>query len=182
MLFLCLNIKILLILIYYVINGCTLNITINNDEESMFKLSKNINSYLDYDEIFMNFDDDYYKIDDSGNNIFNVASTLIFYSANGTTFDFQGSNKTRIIFYYQNGVFNKKIIFRNITFLNYDNNSIIKSYLIYLKTFDDNDKFTIEFDNCMFKDIKGLVYYNEIMCTKSTQSSPQVIFNNCKFM
>ncbi|ORX40408.1 hypothetical protein BCR36DRAFT_416901 [Piromyces finnis] len=78
--------------------------------------------------------------------------------------------------------YDKKIVFRNITFYNYNNNNNQYSNLFVFDFMDKENRSTIEFDNCTFNKVKGIIHNFHISCEKKGQKTPQVIFRNTKFI
>ncbi|OUM58115.1 hypothetical protein PIROE2DRAFT_16696 [Piromyces sp. E2] len=159
-------------------------IKIKNDEESMENFVSIINeiskTFL-YEEIKIILEDEYYYIPHKGRNIFNIQSNVIFYSEKGSVFDFQNTDKGEISFLFNSQAQDKKLIFKNITFCNYYNIEKM-AYLLYFKISLAYDNYRIEFDNCTFKNNRGLILNFSHTCIKSIQSEPQVYFNNCTFI
>eukprot|EP00833_Pecoramyces_ruminatium_P018164 jgi/Orpsp1_1/1192196/evm.model.d7180000091272.1 len=154
----------------------------STDENGMENFAASSKIQMNYDEIRVIFNEEYYKVTKDGRNEINVQSNLIFYSEKGTTLDFQGSYQSRLRFIFNVGLYNKKVIFKNITFTNYDFNSNNDADMILFNINDDNDKFQIIFENCNFINNIGNMFSVKYKCMKSTQSEPQVLFNNCKFI
>lgn len=176
------NLYYLLLSIVFIRKVFLINIKIKNDTESMENFAdtlNNISTVSDYEEIKVLFEDDYYKLATFGRNIFNVYTNIIFYSEKGTIFDFQGNQKSELNFLFQ--AYNKKIKFQNITFYNHCKPDKI-SYMIYFNIPFENNEYQIEFDNCTFRDNQGLLLSFSHICTKSSQTDPQALFNNCNFM
>lgn len=172
-------IKILILLFGYIYKVYMVNVKINNDEDSMDNFVDKINELslnTDNNEITMIFDDDEYKISNKGRNNFNLYTSLIFHSNNGTVFDFQESG-SQFTFIFKSQASNVKIIFKNIHFRNYK----IGEYLMFFSITYNNNNFHIEFDNCIFDDIQTVMINTLYTTLKVVQTSPQMTFNNCKF-
>ncbi|OUM67072.1 hypothetical protein PIROE2DRAFT_5560 [Piromyces sp. E2] len=134
-----------------------------------------------YNKIKINLIDKIYNVTTNGRNSLNIFTDIIFYSEKGTIFDFQNSDKSHITIEFKPNLTNAKIIFQNITFYNY-NYDVLDKYLLFFDiTYDHND-FLIEFDNCTFKNINSCIFSLGYYCMKSLKNSPQIIFNNCKFL
>lgn len=177
-----LNIYLILYWINFFIKIYSLDVVINNDENTMYNIADNINKQSVNNEIRMIFNDERYKIPSVGKNTFYVQNNLNFYSEKGAIFDFQGLDKGTIHFHFNNILPNRKVTFQNIIFDNYNGYST-GGHLIYLGGFDDeSNRYTIEFKNCTFNNIKNLLFNTELRCTKALQTTPQMIFNNCKFL
>ncbi|ORX55897.1 hypothetical protein BCR36DRAFT_235212, partial [Piromyces finnis] len=127
------------------------------------------------------FNTDIFRIPITGKNHFNIynANTLIFYSENGTTFDFRNSVQSSFTFHLNTNQVN--VVFQNITFTNFGNYELKSIEMFFLNFKDYSDNYTIEFDNCIFKDSIGTILQSNIKCTKHIQTTPQLIFNKCKF-
>jgi len=168
---------IFILLICYINTVYLKDIIINNDDDSIVNSVKDIENLK---TIRLIFNTDIYKIPTDGQTHLNIynANTLIFYSENGTIFDFQNSERTTFSLHLETN--QVTVIFQNITFINFGNYilSNIKMFFLSLKNY--SDKFTVKFDNCIFKDSVTIIQA-AITCTKKTQTTPQLIFNNCKF-
>ncbi|KAL6590494.1 hypothetical protein U3516DRAFT_857009, partial [Neocallimastix sp. 'constans'] len=173
-----------LILLYLVAYVQTIEVIIDNDETSMVNFAKIVTMYsnFEYDEIKLIFNENYYKIANEGKNRFNVKSDLIFYSEKGTIFDFQDDDRSNLSFFFQPDYTNKTITFYNISFINYYSEYEKSSSLIYF-IFPKNSDHYIEFNNCIFRNLRSLLFNFEHSCVNSVQTSiPQVSIINCKIM
>jgi len=152
-------------------------IIIKNKDKIMQNINIIINNQQQGNELNLIFDEDYYKIGANATNSFHVEKGLIFYSENGTTFDFSHSHLTSLAFYIDNSY--SKVKFYNITFDDYYSEPF--GYLITFFISNKNNNFEIEFNNCKFTNILGMIGNFRYESIKATQSTPQVIFNNCSF-
>ncbi|OUM60766.1 hypothetical protein PIROE2DRAFT_13404 [Piromyces sp. E2] len=173
-------INLLLLYIFFIDKLYSFNLSADNDDHCIERIANITNS--DYNEIYINFNKDYYKISNNGRNQFFVKSDITFYSDKGTIFDFQKSKKSTLYF---NIVEKKyvKIIFKNITFFNFGDHE--GGTMISVDILNDTKgsyKYSMEFENCIFKNNNDVIYYNKISCINPVQSIPQAIFNNCTFI
>ncbi|ORX44485.1 hypothetical protein BCR36DRAFT_253022, partial [Piromyces finnis] len=149
------------------------------------KLSTTITNLLSTDtynnkEVEILCEDDFYTIPLGSNLVFDVSSDLIFYSKNGTIFDFQNSSKSQISILFRSELSNKKkIIFRNITFQNF---IYVDQCLFFFDFSTDNNNFQIEFENCKFDNIQSRIFHFFYTKIKIKNFLPQVIIKNCTFM
>ncbi|OUM59253.1 hypothetical protein PIROE2DRAFT_15246, partial [Piromyces sp. E2] len=145
----------------------------NDDEESLSNLAINVNKLNVENDVNILFKDSYYKIPPYGRNKFQIFNDLILYSENGTVFDFQMAEESTLYFEFNSGVIDKKIVFRNITFYNFDGYSPTISSAIHIMSYSEKtNRYTVEFDNyCYFKNIKSLVKLE----------FGNIIFDNCYF-
>ncbi|ORX79567.1 hypothetical protein BCR32DRAFT_269398 [Anaeromyces robustus] len=162
-----------------ILNVYSYDIKIKNDEQSMLNFVDTINNLYSNDIIKINLCESSYKIAIKGTNQFNVRTSLIFYSEKGAILDFQ--NQSKGTFNFQINVENVEVIFKNITFTNY-NGILDEETMFIISTLNENNKYTFKFENCIFKDNTGTIFYNRVGCTKLIQSNPQIIFNNCQFL
>ncbi|ORX76880.1 hypothetical protein BCR32DRAFT_270994 [Anaeromyces robustus] len=159
-----------------------IELSIKNDESVLENLADNVSSLINYEKVTLNFNEEIYKIPCTGRNHFNVYNTVIYYSENGTIFDFQELDTSSLYFHFGKNVDNKKLIFKNITFFNYDVNKLYHETYMMFFDYECNYEVTIEFENCVFRDSINSLFHIRYQCRKAIQSSPQVIFKNCKFM
>eukprot|EP00833_Pecoramyces_ruminatium_P013103 jgi/Orpsp1_1/1187135/evm.model.d7180000055661.1 len=141
-----------------------------------------INYQLTNKELNVEFDDNNYDIDCNGRNHYYILNSISFNGKNNTIFNYQYSKKGSFYIHFNAGLVDKKVIFQNIKFLNYDSFHDDNSNLFTIETEDETDRYTIEFNNCIFDNIKGIISNIKITCLKSVQSTPQIIFKNCKFI
>ena len=149
-------------------------IIIKNKDKIMQNIDNIINNQQQGNELKLIFNEDYYEIGANATNSFHVEKGLIFYSENGTTFDFSHSHLTSLAFYIDNSY--SKVKFYNITFDDYYSETFANLISVFISS--ENSNFELEFNNCKFTNILGLVgnFRNE-----SKKATPQVIFNNCSF-
>lgn len=174
-------IRICVIFIYGLNGIYSYDIKINNDTESLEGIGNAIDSLSSYNEIKLIFDDDIYNIPINGRNNYNIQGNITFYSEKGTIFDFQYSDKGKFTFSFNSGLTNLKLSFINITFRNYYD-LLQKYFMFFFKVPYEDNSYTIEFINCNFIDSTGFIYSISQRCVRSTQSSPQILFTNCKFL
>lgn len=177
-----LKIYILLNLICFLRIVYSFNIVMKNDKKSMTEMVDTINYQLTNKELNVEFDDNNYDIDCNGRNHYYILNSISFNGKNNTIFNYQYSKKGSFYIHFNAGLVDKKVIFQNIKFLNYDSFHDDNSNLFTIETEDETDRYTIEFNNCIFDNIKGIISNIKITCLKSVQSTPQIIFKNCKFM
>ena len=178
-----LSYNIVQIFLFFISGVYLLDIEITRDEDGAFSpMASDTAGPLQKQDVRLVFKVDNFKMSGDGHNIYDIYNNLSFYSEKGTVFDFQGKDQSTLHFPIKTVVTGKKIRFDNITFYNYSGISF-ESHLIYLGVYDDDtNKFTIEFNNCTFTKIDGIIFYTKLKCTKAIQNTPNVIFNNCKFM
>ncbi|OUM66751.1 hypothetical protein PIROE2DRAFT_5963 [Piromyces sp. E2] len=150
------------------------------DENSFMSLVDNINSKLLTSSLTINLKDGIYKV--SSNNHLYLHDSLIFNGDKDTIFDFQKTRKTQFYFHFSAGVVDKKLIFNNITFTNFENFGSEVSNVMSFETEDTTDRYLVEFNNCIFLNNNGINNNIKLSCVKSVQKTPQFIYNNCKFM
>eukprot|EP00833_Pecoramyces_ruminatium_P011277 jgi/Orpsp1_1/1185309/evm.model.c7180000093178.1 len=172
---------LLLILICHLRKSCLHHIMMKNDIESIQNMVNIINKQLSSTDVIVEFDNNNYNIDCDGKNHFYIHNSLTFSSKNNTIFNFQDSRKGSFYIHFSAGLVDKKVVFQNITFFNYNYEYDNNSNLIIIDTEDTTNRYTVEFNNCTFNSIKGLISNIKIICLISTQSTPQILFNNCKF-
>jgi len=174
---------VLLILVFYFITEIySYNIIVGQEETNIEEAAITSNKLIDSEYVYLIFDDDYYKVSKRGQNHFSIYKNLIFQSKNGTILDFQKSDKTTLYLEFGSSPIERKLIFENITFINFDYEKNFNSYLLGFYYLNSLNNFKIEFINCKFKNIKNLMVHTEAICTKLIQSSPQFVFNKCSFM
>jgi len=163
--------------IYFISKIYSIEIHIKNNESAMKNLSNTINDRQTQEELKLIFNEDYYNIAAMANNDFSIQKNIIFYSENGTIFNFQHSC-------YSHFTLNLKpdssIKFYNITFFDFFDEIYTTSLNLYYIPLNNNN-FRIEYHNCKFIQNKGLLLNFIYKSTKKTQTTPQVIFNNCSF-
>jgi len=173
-------------LFYYIIlfinKVFSYDLVIDSNDENYPTFADTVNNLLNNDDVQLLFNEDYYKLPLFGRSKFNILNNLTFYSKNGTIFDFQQAETSTLYFSFVTGIVDKKIVFRNITFYNFDGFNTKLSAATHFTASDKTDRFTVVFDNCIFKNNKKLSFYSHVSCTKSDQKTPQIIFNNCKFL
>ncbi|ORY02136.1 hypothetical protein LY90DRAFT_678628, partial [Neocallimastix californiae] len=147
----------------------------------MENLASTINKPLLTNDVIVELFDGIYNIHDDGINHLHLHNSLTFNGKSDTRFNFQNSEKSSLIFHFSAGSYDKKLIFNNIKFYDFDGSQYENSSLFPGGPEDRTDRYTIEFNNCEFYNIKGIVLNINIICLKRTQSTPNVIFNNCKF-
>ncbi|ORX47932.1 hypothetical protein BCR36DRAFT_294823 [Piromyces finnis] len=171
-------------LAYLILKVSTIDVKIENDNNSIKNLPETVNQLMQtsYDEVKLIFNDNHYAIAKSSSNKFNIKKTLIFYSDNGTVFDYQYHSSTSFNFNFQSMKNDIRIIFQNITFYNfYDDGNVNNNFMFFDLPFEHNN-YQIEFNNCIFKKVHGLISKYYYASSKSVQSSPQAKYINCKFM
>jgi len=171
---------LLMVFIYFNTKAYSYEFELNNDKNSIDEMAKKINSIISMNQVKVVLNENNYIITSTDHIHLILENTLHFYSKNGTVFDFNSLDNGSFIIQINSGLVNKKLIFENITFYNYGMNPTISLFDIEYK--DDYNTFTIEFNNCTFLEIRGKMFNFKVSCTKSKQTSPQVIFNKCKFM
>jgi len=176
-----LKFHLFLFLIYLLKKAYLYNISINNDVKTMENLADIINDPLLTNDVNVNLFNENYNIDCNGKNHLYLHNSLTFNGKNNTKINFQSSDKGSFKIHFSAGSYNKKLIFNNINFYNYDGTYVENSGIVVGETEEKIDQYTIEFNNCEFYDIKAMIINIKITCLKKTQSLPQVIFNNCKF-
>ncbi|KAL6605716.1 hypothetical protein U3516DRAFT_27834 [Neocallimastix sp. 'constans'] len=174
-----LYIHFIIFLLYFFLKTYSIDIIIS-DENNLYNLPKKIDSLSQSsinDQINIILENDYYKLPSNGNSNYNIKNTVIFYSEKGTIFDFQQKYQTRLtLFLYNTSKFNK-IVFQNITFINYT--AIINNtWTIFLELFPENGAYQVEFNNCSFLNIKGLLLNVYHLKIEQETTYPQIIFNN----
>lgn len=176
-------IQLFIFVLLFITNTFSIEINVRKDDDFEYLINK-VNSLSNCNEIILIFNDDYYKIPANGNNSFDIKNKIIFYSENGTIFDFQKSQNSYISFLFKYQSINKNDLkFQNITFYNFhsDLNDDV-SHMLFFNILYDKNEYQISFDNCIFKDINGLIFNFLHSCTVVTQTTPQAFFKNCKFM
>ncbi|ORX82768.1 hypothetical protein BCR32DRAFT_292411 [Anaeromyces robustus] len=173
-----LSIQILFILQSFIIKVYSLEIILNNKSPTLESIASTVTNALSSNDVKVILPDNIYKIPISGQNTFNIKNTLTFYSKDGSTFDFQNSEKGSFNINIGQGLNKKKLVFENIHFKNFKSDSL---RMFDVKYSDETNTFSIEFINCTFDNNIGTIFNFGITCTSSIQSSPQVLFNNCRF-
>jgi len=173
-----------LLLLQYFIKGVLLYEIVMNDfdDKSLDKLIVDtIRNKILTSEINLTFKDGTYKIPTTGQNHFYLHNSLIFNSKNETILDFRFKQQSQFYIHFIAGAVDKKLIFNNITFTNYENFGNDNNNLMVFDSEDGNDSYTVEFNNCIFMNNKGIANNIKVSCTKSTKKTPQFIYNNCIF-
>ncbi|ORX65790.1 hypothetical protein BCR32DRAFT_306064 [Anaeromyces robustus] len=160
-------------------------IKLNNDKNTMEDLGNSISKILSTskdNEVQIELGEKNYNIAPNGINNFYLYSSLTFYSNNGTIFNFQNDHNSRLYFEMVSGISDIHIKFQNITFYNFSNSDDTQFDMFIFNSFEDTDRFQIEFENCIFKNIQSNILNFLVSCKKSTQTKPQIIINNCQFI
>jgi len=144
----------------------------------MKNLSNTVNNRQAKEELKLIFNDDYYNIAAISNNDFTIQKNVIFYSENGTIFDYQHASTTHFSINIKP---DSSIRFYNITFYDYFDDVYSNSMHIYYIQINSNN-FQIEYNNCKFIKIKGMLTNFIYSGVKKIQTTPQVIYNNCSFI
>ncbi|ORX40393.1 hypothetical protein BCR36DRAFT_364685 [Piromyces finnis] len=165
-------------IIYLIDKALSYDLVINNDEEVLFDLAENVNILLRSYNVQILLIDDYYKLPQHGRNLFNIQNNLTFHSENGTIFDFQSTETTNLYLNIIAGAVDKKITFRNITFYNYDGFTTELSAATHFTTTDKTNRYTVEFDNCTFKNNKKITFYTHVSLKLEFGN---VTFDHCNF-
>jgi len=160
------------------------DINLTNDPTVMDNLAEvykdTVNS-MKYDEIRIVFNEKKYDIAPYGRNHFNIDKTLIFYSNKGSTLDFGDTNLSTLRFHFLPGTENQKLLFKNLTFINYRGLTEIYDHLLTFSVNDDKNNFSVEFENCTFIDIDGYLLNIEVTYKQPVKEDPQLLFKNCSF-
>jgi len=178
-----LNIRLYILIqlfIYFISKIYSIKIEIKNNEKVMQNLSNTIND-RQTDELKLIFNENYYNISTLSNNNFSVQKNLIFYSEKGTIFDFHNTHQTSLAFNIKPDTSLIKIKFYNITFFNYFDEALSNGLSFFSIPINHNN-YEIEYNNCKFIQIKGYLFIISYDSVKVTQTTPQLIFNNCSFM
>jgi len=167
--------------LYFISKIYSSDIIIKNDENVMKNLYSTINQKQTQGDVKLIFNESFYNISTATNNSFDVQRSITFYSEKGTVFNFQHSHASKFTFNFKHDVNNVKIKFQNITFYDFVGDSY-SSLLYFIITIVNHNTYEIEFNNCKFIGDKGVLLNLSYYSKKVTQTSPQVIFNNCSFM
>ncbi|ORX55892.1 hypothetical protein BCR36DRAFT_346255 [Piromyces finnis] len=153
----------------------------NTDYSNLDNIGKKITELSKVGSIRAVFNDETYYIPQNGQNHFTLSHSLTFYSKNGATFNYQTSYISNFVFHFQTDK-NIKIVFENIKFTNFFSSQYKNSNMLIIDPSDDSNNFSVEFKNCTFTDTYNSVVQLNVQCIKNNQSSPQISFNNCKFI
>jgi len=178
------NILIILILsLYNVIAKENIHeIKIKNTDFNDFNdFGKSISELSQIGQIKAVLNSDTYSLPPNGQHHVSVSYPLTFYSKNGSTFDFQANQNSAIQFHFQSEN-NIKIVFENISFSNFYSSQFKRINMLLIDPTGNSYDFTVEFINCTFIDSFNGIIQTNVRCTKTNQSTPQLLFNNCKFM
>jgi len=163
-----------LLLLYQINVVKSKSIYINNNEDNIYDIIKNIGHGND---LKLYFNKEYYVMPSTGSKDINVSDNIYFIgNSNMTTFDFQNkfTSEMRIIFEdYKKYV----VTFENIIFKNFSSNDSKLLYLLFIDSKYDN--FLINFKNCIFEDSDTLIQSRFTYSKTSTDYN--VVFNGCTF-
>jgi len=174
-------VHLIYLLIYYynfILKICSIDIILKNEELSMEEFALSTKNFSEDIRVICN--EPIYYISPYGRNKMNIQSNIFFYSENGTIFDFQNFYKTSLQADFD--IADKKIIFKNIIFYNYNDNLLEGQYIVTVLT--TTDRFQVQFDNCTFIDNQSTLLNAKYRYTKltTTQLEPHVLFKDCRFM
>jgi len=156
---------------------------VRNTTEDINEVFRNMmDTKLSRYDVILNFDDEYYKLFFYNDHNIHMKNDIIFQSKKGAIWDY--TNRALSVFFVNFGQkdLDKKMIFRNITFYNYNNLNNRYANPFVFETLDPDNRLTIEYDNCVFDKMIGITFNFQIACRNNVQTTPQVIFRNTKFM
>ncbi|ORX47896.1 hypothetical protein BCR36DRAFT_294501 [Piromyces finnis] len=132
----------------------------------MKNIIETINSKLLTSDVNVIVNDGTYKIPTEGKNHIQVYNTLVFNGKKNSIFDFQYSMKSQFYVHFSAGGGNteKKLIFNNITFYNFNNFGNDNSNIMSFETENTSDRYTAEFNNCTFLNNKGINANVKVSC------------------
>ncbi|ORX79036.1 hypothetical protein BCR32DRAFT_246689 [Anaeromyces robustus] len=172
---------LLLLLIYFKVQAKNVTITSKETTEDIVHIIENLSLSKDIDEIKLVFKDKIHKVSFEANNNFNFYKNITFYSIDGIIFDFQKHYSGQMTINVSEGTTMKKIVFENISFINFKNLYNTGVNMISFNISGENNNFQIEFKNCTFYNNIGNLLYFRYEGIKKESVQPHVILNDCKF-
>jgi len=150
--------------------------------DKLYLVYDEISKSMKYREIRIVFDDEEYFIDPRGQNHFNIYYTLIFYTEKGSILNYSLSYNTSFRFHFlpESESDIKRLYFKNLTFKDFDGHAW-ETHLLFFSVDTDKNDFYIEFDNCTFINITGILLHMEVTFKQLQYETPQVLFKNCTF-
>lgn len=161
----------------------TFKYNVRNNTDDINDLFYNImDTQLSRYDVELNFDDDYYYLFLNDNFNLHMKNSITFQSKNGAIWDYANRALCVLFVNFAKGDLDKKMIFRNIHFYNYNNLNNIYANPFVFDTQDRDNSLYIEYDNCIFEKMRGYALNFQIACRNNVQTTPQVVFRNSKFM